>query len=71
MEEQTPLHNIMIVFVKIRANMNTHEVTTFHICYISSKVILKKPHIKTKKTTSTWLSYILKELHSFLEVLLL
>jgi len=47
----------------------THEIPTFRICNMSSKVFLNKPHTKTDETTWMWVSYILKEFYNFLEVL--
>jgi len=51
----------------MKAYMNTRGFI-FHICYMSSKVFLNKPYIKTMKTISMWLLYILKQLCNLLEV---
>jgi len=47
-----------------------HDVHTFHICNMSSKVFFSKPHTKTKGANWTWVSYILKEeFYNYLEIL--
>ena len=57
-----------LYFFKMRITW-THEVSTFYICNMSSKVFLNKPHTETEETTWTCVPYILKEFHNFLEVL--
>ena len=59
-----------LYFFKMRTTW-THKVPTSYICNMSSKVFLSKPHTKTEKPTWTWVSYILKEVYNFLEILLL